>query len=53
MSQAQEAPTTTPIGPLARRVVTGLGQDGKAKIIYDDTEGSVMYVTLASTFLAQ
>ncbi|KIJ44434.1 hypothetical protein M422DRAFT_30334, partial [Sphaerobolus stellatus SS14] len=26
---------------IARRVVTGLGEDGKAKILYDDREGKV------------
>ncbi|KIJ22660.1 hypothetical protein M422DRAFT_276875 [Sphaerobolus stellatus SS14] len=37
-------------GSTARRVVTGLGEDGKAKILYDDREGRVETFPSGSIF---
>ncbi|KIJ22661.1 hypothetical protein M422DRAFT_39977 [Sphaerobolus stellatus SS14] len=37
-------------GSTARRVVTGLGEDGKAKILYDDREGRVESFPSGSNF---
>jgi len=39
--QALPNPTATAAGSLARRVITGLGEEGEARIIYDDTAGHI------------
>ncbi|KIJ42128.1 hypothetical protein M422DRAFT_254822 [Sphaerobolus stellatus SS14] len=47
MSHSEESVAS---GSNARRVVTGLGEDGKAKILYDDREGRVETFPSGSNF---
>ncbi|KIJ31113.1 hypothetical protein M422DRAFT_267322 [Sphaerobolus stellatus SS14] len=47
MSRSEEPVAS---GSTARRVVTGLGEDGKAKILYDDREGRIETFPSGSIF---